>query len=693
MAKSAKPTRASVGNNSPRTNETKPSNGASPWLVIILVLVATAITFSTSLGNKFVNWDDDVNIVENENTSKLDFEHVKAIFTSDVIGNYNPLPILTLAIERHFVGLEGTWLYHWTNLFLHLFCVFFVFKIVRALGLNVWAAGFCALLFGIHPMRVESVAWVTERKDVLFAAFYLPAFYIYIKYVKEPENRKKYYAYILVLFALALLSKVQAVALPLSMLAVDYYLRRFDLKDIKSWFKLILEKIPFFLMALAIGVVNVIMLSKNSSIGVTDDVTKFTFIDRLLIGAYSFDIYLMKLFYPYEMSPLYPYPASLDWHFLVAPLGFFFALAMVILAIIKDNRAVVFAFSFFFLNVVFVLQIVGAGQGFLADRFTYIPYLGLFFGFAYGIDWLFKNNHGAKSIALFISVMFSLVFAYLTFQQNKIWADGKSLWEHVLTIYPDSDMANNNRARFIRERQKNSLEERNADFKEAEAGFKKALSIKASPEVYNSLGKTYFDMSSGPEYTNKALTNYSAALALPLDKLDAKAKGEIYINRGAAYGRLSEELQDKSYLQRAAEDVKKGSELDPKNDNAFLNGYLISSQLGDHKTAIENIDKYNVLKPGEADMYYSRGLENSALQNFSQALQDYNQAIAFGPETIRKAKNAQQREEKTRYLGIFYFERAKLNVNLGNLPAAKSDLMQIEKYGLTIPPEMAKYVQ
>ena len=201
---------------------------SSIWLPLLATLAITFFAFTSSLNNQFVNWDDEVNIVENENTSRLDWQHVKAIFTSDVIGNYNPLPILTLAIERHFVGLEGTWLYHWTNLFLHLFCVYFVFRIAKQLGLSVWAAAFCALFFGIHPMRVESVAWVTERKDVLFAAFYLPALYLYIKYVQEPENRKKYYIYMIILFVFALLSKVQAVALPLSMLCglkTTYYLR------------------------------------------------------------------------------------------------------------------------------------------------------------------------------------------------------------------------------------------------------------------------------------------------------------------------------------------------------------------------------------------------------------------------------------------------------------------------------------
>ena len=665
-----------------------PPSKPNTWLPILVTLAVTFFAFTSSLKNQFVNWDDDVNLVENENTYRLDWQHVKAIFTSDVIGNYNPLPILTLAIERHFVGLEGTWLYHWTNLLLHLFCVYFVFRIAKQLGLSVWAAAFCALLFGIHPMRVESVAWVTERKDVLFAAFYLPALYLYVKYVQEPENRKKYYIYMIVLFFFALLSKVQAVALPLSMLCVDYYLRRVDLNDIKGLWKMGVEKIPFFLMSLAAGIVNIYTLSRNSSIGVSDDVTNYTFGDRLLIGAYSFMVYLAKLVIPYEMSPLYPYPSKLDYPFFIAPLGVALVFAFIYFMYKRDNRAIVFGFLLFFLNVVFMLQIVGAGQGFIADRFTYIPYLGCFFAIAYGLDYLAKNNSSYKTAAYGAAGIFLFLYSFMTYKQNKIWENGATLWSHVLKYYPDSDMAINNKSRYLRE----NLH----DYKAALAGFDRVVQIKPTPEVHNSRGKTYFDMGTGAEFTQKALADYNAALSFPtnrLKKLEAKSLAEIYINRGAAYGRLSDETKDKNYLQNALADVTKGGEIDPKNKNAYLNGYLISSQLGKPAEAIANIDKYNAISPYEGDMYYSRGLENRVLGNVDMALEDFNNAINYGPENIRMAKNANERTEKTRYMAIFYMERAKVYIQKGNLLQAKADLLAIPKYGMQLPDDMKKYIQ
>ena len=145
-------------------------------LPLIFALLATAIVFIPSLMNDFVTWDDDVNILKNPNLQVFDWHSIKGIFTETVIGNYNPLAILSLAIEKAIFGLNAT-VIHINNLLLHLACVFFVYKISIQLKLSPIAAGVVAILFGIHPMRVESVAWVTERKDVLFGVFYFSAIY------------------------------------------------------------------------------------------------------------------------------------------------------------------------------------------------------------------------------------------------------------------------------------------------------------------------------------------------------------------------------------------------------------------------------------------------------------------------------------------------------------------------------------
>ena len=152
----------------------------SEFLPLLMVLGATAIVFFRTQGFEFVNWDDDFNISKNPNLRNLDWANVKSIFSSHVIGNYNPLATLSFAIEKHFWGLNPG-VFHTTNVLLHLVCTFLAYRFVRLLELPIWGAVAVAILFGIHPMKVESVAWITERKDVLYSAFYLGALINYVK--------------------------------------------------------------------------------------------------------------------------------------------------------------------------------------------------------------------------------------------------------------------------------------------------------------------------------------------------------------------------------------------------------------------------------------------------------------------------------------------------------------------------------
>jgi len=179
-------------------------------LPILGILVLTFGLFSPVLNHDFVNWDDPLNILNNPNLRSFDWASIKGIFSSTVIGNYNPLTILTFAIEKAIFGLNPM-VFHFNNLLLHLVCIFLVYRIALGLKLTTNTAIIVALLFAIHPMRVESVTWITERKDVLYGAFYLGAIFQYIRYSTAKQKQQKIYWSILALFILSLLSKIQAV--------------------------------------------------------------------------------------------------------------------------------------------------------------------------------------------------------------------------------------------------------------------------------------------------------------------------------------------------------------------------------------------------------------------------------------------------------------------------------------------------
>lgn len=605
----------------------------------VAVLVLTTIFFIPSLDNHFVNWDDEVNLLENPYMAAFDWHNIKGIFTSTVIGNYNPLPILTLAIENAIFGMEDAFIYHLDNLLLHLLCVFLVYRIGFQLGLNVWGSALLALLFGFHPMRVESVAWVTERKDVLFGVFYLSAFYYYLKYLAGERKDKRLLYWTLGLFFVSLFAKIQAVALPLSMLAADYYFSR------PLRIKLVLEKWLFFGLSLVVGLLGIYFLKQQGSIG-ENDPTNYTFFQRILVGFYSYVVYLIKFIYPYEMSTLYPYPKSLGWPFYVAPFVVLALFAGLFVAFRKGNKALVFGFAFFTFNVMFMLQVLGAGQGFIADRFTYIPYFGLFFIAAWYFQWLLKNRPGWRT-ALFGGVgAYLLFFGVMTWKQNDVWENGETLWTQAIKVNDKNSNVWNFRGNYYRD---------NGQLEKALADYNQAIRVNSrDAKLYNSRGKAYFELGRHQE----ALNDYNQALALDPDN------AEFLSNRGAALGAL------KRYDQALA-DLGRSIELDAENENAYKNRLVLLYELGRFQEALPDHDNYLAIDPYDGDIWFSKALTFRQLGNEQAALGALNEAIRLKPNQP-----------------AFVFERAKVNANLGNKPQALQDAQRARQLGMQIDEQM-----
>jgi len=619
--------------------------GTGRLIPMLIVLAVTLIVFIPSLSNDFVNWDDDVNIIENVNLEVFNWESIKNIFhpvKGHVIGNYNPLTIFTFAVEKHLVGLDAT-LYHVNNLILHLICTFLVYRLMLLMRMSPMAAMLVALLFGIHPMRVESVAWITERKDVLFGAFYLGALCLYTRYVAEGLKNKKLVWIALGLFFFSLLSKIQAVALPLTMLAVDYYFKR-DLN-----FKLIIEKIPFFLFSLFFGLLGIYTLSLQGSLA--DDVTQYNFFDRLLIGGYSWIVYLIKAVVPYKMVALYPYPKTLTWQFYVAPIIGLGTVAAAFWAFKKELTGIVFGFLVFFFNVIFMLQIVGAGQGFIADRFTYIPYLGLFFIAGFYFDKLNKQDVKKANILKYSLIGFLVVCAFLSFQQIKTWKNGETLWTHAINNLETTTLPYSNRGFYYRERKQ---------FQKALLDYNSAIKINGSKgDLYNSRGKTYFDMNNvGP-----AIEDYRRAIALDNEK------AEYHVNLGAALGAQGN-------IPGALQALNAGVAADPEFANAYLNRSLAYSQQDKFQEAIQDITKYLELKPNNSEMWYEKGLILRITGRNSESIAAFNQAIQIDPNR-----------------DVFYYQRGRTYAGMNQPDAARKDLLQAQQMGVTIEADMQGYLR
>ena len=625
--------------------QTSPPEWISFWkskrnlLFLSAVLIISFLVYIPSLQNGFVNWDDQINIYENPHITEISgweslLQNVKGIFTTHVMGNYNPLSILSFAFEKMLFGLDSPEWFHLNNIILHLICVLLVFRIALALGLKIIPATFCALLFGIHPMRVESVAWITERKDVLFGSFYLLALYYYIKSVGI-SSRKRYFPIILLSFILALLSKIQAVVLPLSMLLVDYYFDR------KLNLKLLYEKWLYFALSLVTGIAGIYFLRVDGGI---ENNNLFSFFERLFIGSYAFIVYIIKSLVPYKLVPVYSYPADISWIFYISMVPVLSILGLIYYFLQRGKKVLVFGLLFFTFNIMFLLQILGAGQGFLADRFTYIAYLGLFFIYAYGFQWLLENCRKSDRLIYFFAVLILGVYGFINFQQNKIWKNGETLWSHVLKHNPSTALAWENRGSYYREEGR---------IQEALDDFTRAIALKPdNPIAYYSRGNLHlYYVDSRPENLRLALQDYTKALQY------SPEKGEYLVQRGIAYFRLG-------MFKNALQDLNGAERSDPAIQDIYSYRSSTYINLGQYDKAQPDLEKYLRLNPYEPVMWSNLGVLTRMKKQYDSSLNAFNRAIQLAPDNLD-----------------YYYKRSRTYYEMGNMEQARNDLKFLKSKG------------
>ncbi|MBK5286350.1 MAG: glycosyltransferase family 39 protein, partial [Bacteroidia bacterium] len=345
-----------------KTNPTKAVLVAEPahWKyqsILFVILLLTFIAYLPALQNGFV-WDDEPYITKNPLIYSF---NLKEIFSQYVLGNYHPFTMLTLATEYHFFGLNATG-YHSVNLLIHLLNVILVFYSVFFLSDKSGVALAAALLFGIHPLHVESVAWAAELKDLLYTFFFLASFICYLKYIKG--FKKKYYVFALVLFSISLLSKAMAASLPVVLVLTDYF------KGRKINIKSLLEKAPFFLLALIFGVVAIFAQKSSDAI---QDMAVFSFPQKLTFACYGFITYLYKLLSAQNLCVLYPYPikngADIPLQY-YAYVILFLGLASAVFYSLLYSKKVIYGIGFFTATVFLVLQLLPVGGAIMADRYS-----------------------------------------------------------------------------------------------------------------------------------------------------------------------------------------------------------------------------------------------------------------------------------------------------------------------------------
>lgn len=509
-----------------------------PIFFIALVFICTYFSFYPSLNNGFTNWDDSLYVVDNPAVKDLSLKGLSNIFTTFHRGLYKPLVILSFALEYHFFKLDPV-VYHKTNLILHLINCVLVFIFIYMLCANSWVAFISALLFGIHPLHVESVAWISERKDMLYALFFISSLISYLNFLMG--KGMKYYYFSLILFIASLFSKPMGITLPFITFICDY---SFGIKVDK---KNLLQKIPFFIIVFVFSLVTF-----NSARGYVHLESDFNVLDNILIACYGVVFYIVKLFMPFNLSALYPYPLKegnyLPVVFLLSPLVVIYVLWRVFKTR-KYTKDVIFATAFFLLAVLPVLQLVPSGPAVAADRYTYISSIGLFYVVGSAVFWLYskkiKNNFSRTIVSVFmVFIIAGLMF--LTQQRCKVWHDSITLWSDVIAQFPDARLAYQGRGAGYAVY---------GYFDKAILDFKRAVSLDPG---YSGI---YDDM--GNAYANKgdfelAFSSYSKAL-----QLDPR-NGKAYYNRAVAY------FERKEYF-KAWDDLHKAEYFGHNVNPDFLN--------------------------------------------------------------------------------------------------------------------------
>jgi protein O-mannosyl-transferase len=607
------------------------SNNWMPVLAVILAFIAYTPVFKAD----FVTWDDPDYVTNNQVIRS--FSNLKEIVTTPVQGNYHPLTMLSLAINWAISGKDAT-SYHVVNLLLHLLNVLLVFFLVMRLsGRKPWIAFLTALLFGLHPLHVESVAWVAERKDVLYTVFFLWALIAYLKFLEKPTVVK--YGAVLVLFLLSLLSKPAAIIFPIVLFAIDFYKqRKFTLKTLG-------EKVPLLALSLIFGLLT---LHGQSSAGAVAGASTFPSHFRIFFGFYGILMYLIKTIFPFNLCTFYPFPAinsALPVIYLISPL-MTAALAGLFFYTRKKARLVAFGILFFLINLALVLQFLPVGSAIIADRYTYIPLIGIFLIAGYYFQLHADRNNGKPAAwALGVLVVVTISLTLLCFRQAETWKSGEALWEQALKVAPSS-RAYTNRG-LIYKLDKN--------YDKALEMYSQAIRMnKAEKDALVNRGNIYFNRKQYAE----AIADYNACLAI-----DPKQHLAIE-NRGAAYASTGK-------YELALADMNQALQLKPQSLNGYANRAVVLQILGKQEEAIADFKQHMVYSPDETGAIWNAiGTCYLRMQKNDEAIENFSKALTL-------------REDP-----MYLTNRAMAYANKGKITEARADVQKAVKLGGSVDPAL-----
>jgi tetratricopeptide (TPR) repeat protein len=727
--------------------EPLPGNGSGTesrgrLLLAALMALLSFIVYLPALQNGFVSWDDGHYVYENSHLNVLNWEFFKWALTDVDIVYWHPLTWISHALDVAIWGLNPLG-HHLTNIILHGGNTFIVVILVSRVLLTErmsartgdistvsamgWqelliATGVTGALFGLHPLHVESVAWVAERKDLLYSLFYLLGLLSYTEYVCNSSSsigkwgflhNRRYYLTLLYFF-LALGSKPMAVTFPAIIMLLDWYpfRRDFALKRLS----LLLEKAPFFALG---GVIAIITVIAQKNVGAMVVLSDISFGDRVLVAFQSTVIYFGKMLFPVGLLPLYPYPekVSLLMPEYAGSILLVTGVTVACILIAKKQRIWITVWGYFLVSVFPVLGLMQAGPQPLADRFVYLPSLGPFMLVGIGTALVWRKSAASLAVRRSVAVLALILVALMsgvTVVQIGIWKSSMVMWNHVIEKVPHRlPMAYQNRGilfmdageydRAIEDATQaialapdyhdayhnrgNALAGK-GEFAKAIADYKRAISLKPDDAVlYNSLGLAYAAMG----LSSLAIDSYGKSISLRAEYMEA------YNNRGLAYAGVGE-------LALAINDYNRAGELKPGEASVYINRGLAFAGQGRAEQAEKEYTTALQLKPAPAlavKALSNRGILRFNRRDYDLALSDFNAAAELSPDVVavyfnrgtlyrvlgeytRAAEDFSRVLELDPGMGNAYLYRGDMYLQGGNRAAAKKDFMAACKMGSAV---------
>lgn len=607
-------------------------------IISLLLILAIIIAYGQVKNFDFVGYDDQDYVTENGQVQKgLTVEGIIWAFTTFNSANWHPLTWLSHMLDCELYGLNPMG-HHWTNLILHMANTILLFLVLKLMTGAIWRSAFVAALFALHPLHVESVAWVSERKDVLSTFFGLSMIGAYYRYVKTPDV--KYYLIVMVFFSLGLMAKPMLVTFPFVLLLLDFWpLKRFQCKGnfllksekanddaIRRNRRIILEKIPLFI-PVAISCILTFLAQKSE--GAVQALGTLSLKNRVANALVSYVSYVLKAVWPGKLAVFYPHPGD------TLPAWQIFGAALLIasacfwaIRTAKKYPYIIIGLFWYLGTLVPVIGLVQVGEQAMADRYTYVPLVGLFIIVAWGVSDLFRKWHYQKIYFGVFAMIILSAFTARTFFQIRHWKNGVTLFEHAIKITENNYKAHNNLAAAL-----NPI-----DLDRAIYHFKEALRI--HPKYITALCNLGLALYNKGNY-EEAVLYFTKALKIDPQKTDTRM-----------------DLANVFFLQakpeKAISQYKEILKTDSKNANAHYNlacmlyaQKKIDEAVLHYKEALRINPEYSKAHYNLGNILLSQGKTKQALTHFAEVIRikpDYVQAynkiglILFHQGKLNKAK-------------------------------------------------------